>query len=84
LAWTDHRVNTDIEIAVGTIDEKFLLGERDANDKPLGAHGIALANPDADHFHIRNEIPGVTDKISISGTRFWEGSKEGPMAKTAD
>jgi hypothetical protein len=84
LAWTDRGVNTDIELAVGTIDEKFLVGDRDAEDKPLGAHGLALANPEAEHFYIRNEIPGVTDKIASSGTRFWKGTKEGPMAKTAD
>jgi len=84
LAWTDHGVNTDIELAVGTIDEQFLLGERDDKDRPLGAHGIALANPGADHFHIRNEIAGVTDKIASSGTRFWKGSKEGPMATSKE
>jgi hypothetical protein len=84
LAWTNHAVNTDIELAVGTIDEQFLLGERDAEDKPLGAHGIALANPDADHFYVRNEVAGVTDKLTSSGTRFWKGSKEGPMAELVD
>ncbi|PMD48999.1 hypothetical protein L207DRAFT_627631 [Hyaloscypha variabilis F] len=84
LAWTNHAVNTDIELAVGTIDEQFLLGERDAEDKPLGAHGIALADPDADHFYVRNEIAGVTDKLTSSGTRFWKGSKKGPMAKSVD
>jgi hypothetical protein len=84
LAWTNHGVNTNIELAVGTIDEKFLLGDRDDADKPLGAYGIALANLEGDHFHVRNVIPGVTDRVASSGTRFWEGSKEGPMAKTAD
>jgi surfactin synthase thioesterase subunit len=84
LMQTDHGVSTEIELALGTIDEKFLLGERDAEDKPLGAHGIALANLEGDHFYIRNEIPGVTDKVAASGTRFWEGSKKGPMAKASD
>ncbi|KAH9216836.1 Mss4-like protein [Leptodontidium sp. 2 PMI_412] len=79
LAWSDRKVNTDIELAVGTMDEEFLLGDRDADDQALGAHGVALANPEADHFHIRNQIPGVTDGISAAGTRFWRGSKEGPM-----
>jgi len=79
LAWSDRKVDTDIELAVGTIDEEFLLGDRDADDQALGAHGIALANPAADHFHIRNQIPGVTDQISATGTRYWKGSKEGPM-----
>ena len=77
-------MNTDIEVAIGTIDEQFLLGERDDKDKPLGAYGLALANPDCDHFYIRNEIPGVTDKVASLGTKFWEGSTRGPMSKTTD
>ncbi|KAG4443442.1 hypothetical protein IFR05_001121 [Cadophora sp. M221] len=82
LAWSDRKVNTDIELAVGTVDEEFLLGERDSDDRALGAHGAALANPEADHFHIRNQIPGVTDGISAAGIRFWRGSKEGPMTSS--
>ncbi len=77
----NHGVNTDIELAIGTIDEEFLVGERDADDKPKGAFGIALANPEADHFYIRNAIPGVTDSVAMSGTRFWKGSKDGAMTK---
>jgi len=83
LAWTDHSVNTDIELAVGTIDEEFLVGERDSEDRPKGAFGLALANPESDHFYIRNEIPGVTDEIAAAGTKFWKGSKEGTMTKKA-
>jgi hypothetical protein len=84
LAWFDHQVNTDIELAVGSIDEQFLLGDRDDKDKPLGAYGIALANANGDHFHVRNEIPGVTEGVASSGTRFWEGSKGGPLEKKAE
>lgn len=67
---------------MGTIDEEFLVGDRDADDRPLGAHGFALANPEAAHFHVRNEIAGVTEGISSAGTRFWRGSKEGPMTSS--
>jgi hypothetical protein len=84
LGWTNSRVNTDIELAVGTFDEEFLLGGRDNQDHPLGAYGIALANPDGDHFHTRNEIKGVTEVITSPGTRFWKGSKEGPLSTATD
>jgi hypothetical protein len=79
LGWTDNKVNTDTELAVGTFDEEFLVGSRDAIDHSTGAFGVALANLSGDHFHIRNEIKGVTDQISISGTKFWKGSKDGPL-----
>lgn len=79
IAWTDHGENTDIEVAVGTIDEEFLVGKRDGEDKPQGAFAAALATLEGDHFHVRNEIPGITDVISSAGTRFWKGTKEGPM-----
>jgi hypothetical protein len=72
-----------MEIAVGTIDEEFLVGERDPEDKPKGAYGMALANPAGDHFHVRNEIQGITDGFAPTGTKFWEGSKEGPMVRSA-
>jgi hypothetical protein len=77
LGWTDDRVN--IELAVGTFDEEFLLGERDTEDRPTGSYGLALANPGGDHFHIRNQIEQVTAGVSKSGTKFWKGSKDGPI-----
>jgi hypothetical protein len=44
---------------------------------------MALANPAGDHFYIRNEIQGITDGVASIGTKFWEGSKEGPMVRYA-
>jgi hypothetical protein len=81
LGWTDNKVNSIVELAVGTFDEEYLLGVRDTEEgEPHGGYGIALANPAGNHFHIRNQIPGVTDKVSVSGTRFRKGSKDGPIA----
>lgn len=82
MAWTNHAVNTDIELAVGTIDEEFLIGKRDDEDKPKGAFGLVLANPEADHFYVRNTIPGITEGVVAVGTKFWKGSEEGAMTKT--
>jgi hypothetical protein len=84
LAWNSRKETNEIELAAGTIDEQFLVGDRDAEDKPRGAYGVALANPGGDHFYIRNEIAGVTDRVSSSGTKFWKGSEDGPMTKTVD
>lgn len=84
IAWTDRSINTDIAIAVGTVDEEFLVGKRDTEDKPQDGFGLALANLEADHLYVRNEIPGVTDVLTATGTKFWEGPKEGAMTKTGE
>ncbi|KAJ6531249.1 Mss4-like protein [Mycena capillaripes] len=81
LGWMDRSIGDEIELTAGTFDEEFLLGDRDEEDRPLGAYGVALANPEGDHFYLRNEIRGVTDADSNKGTRFWKGSKEGSMDK---
>ena len=80
IGWRDTKDDSIIEFPVGTVDEEYLLGVRDtAEGKPHGGYGIALANPAGDQFHVRNQIPGVTDRITVSGVRFWKGSADGPM-----
>ncbi|KAJ6606343.1 Mss4-like protein [Mycena vulgaris] len=79
IGWIDRAADTEIELAVGCFDEQFLVGERDAEGRPLGAYGLALANPLGDHFYMKNEIEGVTDADWAKGTQFWEGSKGGAM-----
>jgi len=74
----------DIELAVGTVDEEFLVGERKDDDTTSGGFGVVLANPNADHFWVRNEIRGVTDGLGKDGTRFWKGSKEGALVKVGN
>jgi hypothetical protein len=76
LGWTDG--DTEIELAVGSFDEEFLVGERDGDGMGLGAYGVALANPEGDHFYVKNEIKGVTDEVSAKGTRFRTVTKDGP------
>lgn len=74
----------EIELAVGSIDEVFLVGKRDDVDKEgfgVGGFGIALANPAGDHFWVRNCVRDVTDLVGERGTRFWRGSKEGPVER---
>lgn len=78
-----HEVNTIVELAVGTFDEEFLVGVRDTEEgEPRGGYGMALANPEGDHFFVSNQIPGVTDKVSVSGTKFWKNTQDGPMTQT--
>jgi hypothetical protein len=84
LGWTDGKPDTDVQLAVGTFDEQFLVGGRDAQDRPLGAYGVALANPDGDHLYMRNTIKDVTEGVASKGTKFWQGSKEGPMKDPTD
>ncbi|KAJ6497151.1 Mss4-like protein [Mycena vitilis] len=81
IAWINSGKGSEMELAAGTFDEEFLVGDRDGEDRPLGGYGIALANPMGDHLHLRNEIKDVTDGSSVKGTRFWKGPKEGAMEK---
>ncbi|KAF7353730.1 Mss4-like protein [Mycena venus] len=76
IAWIDRSVSKEIELAVGAFDEEFLVGARDDEDRPLGAYGVALANPKGNQYYIRNEIQGVTDTdLSHKGARFLEGEQ---------
>ncbi|ETS79486.1 hypothetical protein PFICI_09339 [Pestalotiopsis fici W106-1] len=57
-----------VTIAVGSVDALYLFGEdADGDEVPVGGFGRALANGWGDHEWCHNEIPGVTDKISILG-----------------
>ncbi|KAJ7354399.1 Mss4-like protein [Mycena albidolilacea] len=80
IAWINFGVGTEIELAAGSIDEEFLVGNRDADDKPLGAYGIPLANLEGEHLYVRNEIVGVTDAHTVHGTRFWKGTQNTAQA----
>ncbi|KAJ6595609.1 Mss4-like protein [Mycena vulgaris] len=63
-----------IELAVGCFDEQFLVGDKDAEGRPSGGYGLALAKPQGGHFYVKNEMEGVTDAdSSAKGARFWEG-----------
>ncbi|KAJ7118851.1 hypothetical protein C8R44DRAFT_184668 [Mycena epipterygia] len=79
IAWMNRSVGTELELAAGSIDEQFLLGARDEEDRPRGGYGVALTNPQGDHIYVRNEIKGVTEEHTARGTRFWTGIKGGPM-----
>ncbi|KAJ7802851.1 Mss4-like protein, partial [Mycena olivaceomarginata] len=67
-----------IELAVGTIDEEFLVGARDREDKPLGAYGVAWRIQKPPLLYQKRNTR-VTDTVSRQGTRFWRASKEGAM-----
>lgn len=81
ISWVDGGTTDIIELAVGAFDEKYLVGEREGEEEPIGGFGIALANPEGDCFHVRNEIKGVTDEVGKRGTRFWKGTEGGPMPR---
>jgi hypothetical protein len=68
LVWQGGEVE-DFEVTVGTIDEKWLIGQ--------SGFGKELADPNGDHFYVENEILGVTD--SNLGTKFLQGSAGGPL-----
>ena len=55
---------------LGTVDPLYLWGEgwEDSNGEvPKGGFGRALASPHGGSFWIKNEVPGVTDKLALCG-----------------
>ncbi|KAH8808117.1 hypothetical protein F5884DRAFT_752670 [Xylogone sp. PMI_703] len=79
LLWISSEAKADVELAVGTFDEEFLIGKKDPDGYFQGGYGVALANPNGDHFYVENEIKGVTEDISRLGTRYLKTSKEGAI-----
>ena len=81
-----------IEVALGTIDEKWLLGDRTARvssqsltekgvfEKALavddGAMGRDLSTPQGGHMFFRNAIKGATDVVQV-GTKYVEVADDG-------
>ncbi|KXJ92798.1 Mss4-like protein [Microdochium bolleyi] len=62
----------NVSVAIGTVDPLYLFGEGaggdgEARDVPKGGYGLVLASGGGGHEWIQNEIPGVTDKLSILG-----------------
>ncbi|KAF8205486.1 Mss4-like protein [Mycena galopus ATCC 62051] len=78
IGWLNREEYKNMEIAVGTVDEEYLVGGRDAEDKPVGGFGAALVNLEGEHYYLRNEVKGVTDVNH--GTWFW---KMGPVSSGA-
>ncbi|KAL2125528.1 hypothetical protein VTJ04DRAFT_1893 [Mycothermus thermophilus] len=60
----------NICLPVGTIDPLWLFGEgREESEEevPPGGFGRALVNACGEHLWIKNQIPGVTDNLTILG-----------------
>lgn len=75
--WGSEDEGEKLEFTVGTVDEKWLITERDSDGKPLGGHGIDLADPKGTWFWSLNEIKGVTD--AHPGRKLRKGTGEGEM-----
>ena len=66
LAWQDEKDGGDIEFTVGTVDEKYLIGDRtgDGNGKALAeGYGSILADPSGRQCWSSKMIKGVTDNL---------------------
>ncbi|KAL8764318.1 MAG: hypothetical protein Q9184_000023 [Pyrenodesmia sp. 2 TL-2023] len=90
--WRTDETADEIEILIGTIDEKWLIGNRTEKvssesltepgvfEKVLsaeeGALGREICSPRAGHMFMRNAIKGATD-ARLVGTRFVEVSQKG-------
>jgi len=82
----------EIEICTGTVDEKWLIGDRTdrVSSESLAKEGMweevcreegdlgkAIAEPRAGYFFWRNAIAGVTDQRSVDAKRWVEDTARG-------
>ncbi|KAL8912446.1 MAG: hypothetical protein Q9171_002539 [Xanthocarpia ochracea] len=88
LTWRSDEIADEIAILSGTIDEKWLIGDRTEKvsseslaepgvfEKVLntdeGALGRELCTPTGGQLFVRNAIKGATD-VKLAGKRFVEG-----------
>ncbi|KAL8721263.1 MAG: hypothetical protein Q9225_002005 [Loekoesia sp. 1 TL-2023] len=89
-SWRSEETPDELEILIGTIDEKWLIGDRTQQvssqsltnpgsfEKVLnadeGALGRDICTPQAGQMYVRNAIKGATD-MRLAGTRFVEVSQ---------
>ncbi|KAL8656857.1 MAG: hypothetical protein Q9226_002506 [Calogaya cf. arnoldii] len=89
--WRSDATPDEIEILIGTIDEKWLIGDRTEKvssesltepgnfEKVLnadeGALGREICTPSAGQMFVRNAIKGATD-VRLAGKRFVEVSQK--------
>ncbi|KAI4157143.1 MAG: hypothetical protein L6R39_000740 [Caloplaca ligustica] len=88
--WRSEETRDEIEILIGTIDEKWLIGDRTEKvssqnftepgvfekvlDAEEGALGREICTPRAGQMYVRNAIKGATD-ARLVGKRFVEVSQ---------
>ncbi|KAI9849307.1 MAG: hypothetical protein M1837_004767 [Sclerophora amabilis] len=80
LFWRSDDEKPSIEVCTGTVDEKWLLGERESESSMarIGGMGKELATPSHGMNWYQNVIEGVTDGI-VGGTRYVETQKLGQI-----
>ncbi|KAL8843524.1 MAG: hypothetical protein Q9170_000028 [Blastenia crenularia] len=88
--WRSEETDDEIELFIGTIDEKWLIGDRTEKvssqsltdkgtlekvlDADEGALGREICTPETGQMYIRNAIKGATD-ARLVGTRYVEVSQ---------
>ena len=82
ILWRCEKEPEEVGITTGTVDEKWLIGEKTGSDGPHQARegldvGKALCQPVAGHLWFGNAVQGVTDQVTV-GKKFLEGF-EGPV-----
>jgi hypothetical protein len=65
LAWQDEKDGGLIEFTVGTVDEKWLIGDEatKGEGKAIEGYGYALADPNGMQYWSEKIIKGVTDNL---------------------
>ena len=71
ILWRSEDQKDNFDLYLGTVDERWLVGEKGHDGRRIGGFGIELATPNYKQFWCENEIPGSTDLLN-GGVRYWK------------
>jgi hypothetical protein len=76
ILWRSQDSKEDFDLFLGTVDERWLVGEKGQDGRRVGGFGKELSMPSYKQFWCENEIPGITDLLN-GGVRYWKEDKDG-------
>lgn len=76
IVWRSNDEKDNIDIFLGTVDERWLVGEKGQDGRRIGGFGKELATPNHKQLWCENEIPGSTNLLH-GGVRYWTQDKNG-------
>jgi len=76
ILWRSDDQKENIDLLLGTVDERWLVGEKGHDGRRIGGFGKELATPNDNQIWCENEIPGCTDLLH-GGLRYLKGHDNG-------
>lgn len=76
ILWRSEDDKDEFDLFLGTVDERWLVGEKGHDGRRIGGFGKELVTPNYKQLWCENEIPGCSDLLK-GGVRYWNEDKHG-------